>query len=352
MLSSASADAERGDDLARQRPQAGVHDRRVLALEQPDPPELVREAERRAGHLLREQLGGLALELGVDRREHGRDRDRAQLLGADVGGDPLQLGPVQRRDRAPVDLVPAVGDVPVPAERVAQVVGPVDHRRQRGRGRRGQPHARRRDQAPPLDDRVGEVRGADHHRGHARGVQARRQLAQRRADAAGDVGGCRRLDVGEHAPPVDDDRVGVGPAYVDADVHAVSCLLKSAGVRQPPSIGSVAPVTMSNAGPHSIATSSATSSRVTSRPAGVCAIARSTKLASNAAMSSALSAICPGATALTVISGRVRAPAPRSGTRRPAWPARRSSGYAAPPSLPRAARSAPSRRRASPARRV
>ena len=62
---------EGGDDLRSELVEAGVHDRRVLALEQTDPPDLVGERDRSARQLLPDDGSRLLLCLRVDGGEHG-----------------------------------------------------------------------------------------------------------------------------------------------------------------------------------------------------------------------------------------------------------------------------------------
>ena len=85
------------------------------------------------------------------------------------------------------------------AEGVGQIVRPIDERRQRGRRRQTEADRRRRLQAPALDHGVGEVRGADHDPGdlRRRGAGGLEHVAQRGGDAAGDILGRRRLDLGD-----------------------------------------------------------------------------------------------------------------------------------------------------------
>ena len=164
----------------------------------------------------------LLLGLGVDGREDRRDRDRADPLRGEVGGGSLQLVRLDRGDPAPVELVAAVADAHVAAERVAQRSRPPDHRRQRLRRRQPEPDHPGRSQPPRLDDRVREVRRPDHHRLHARHGDTRGldERADRRRDPAGHVRRRRRLRLGEHVAAVDEDGVGVRAADVDADSHA------------------------------------------------------------------------------------------------------------------------------------
>ena len=75
--------------------------------------------------------------------------------------------------------------------------------------------------SPRLDDRVREVRRADHHRLHLRGGDAAVASSARSADddPAGHVRRRRRLRLGEHVAPVHEHGVRVRAADVDADAH-------------------------------------------------------------------------------------------------------------------------------------
>jgi hypothetical protein len=210
------------DDAVGELAQRGVDDRGVLALQQPHPADLVRErhrdvrAERRGDH-----LGGPDLELGVDRGEHRRDRDRPDAVRGHVLGVATQLGLVQRGDRPAVELVAAVREVGAPRDRLDQPLRPVDHRRQRRRGREPEPQRGRRGQVAGLHERVDEVRRADHDRLHlgrwerVLGLQA----VQGGDDAGGDVRGRGGLHGGQHPVAVHEHGVGVGAPDVDPDPH-------------------------------------------------------------------------------------------------------------------------------------
>ena len=97
-------------------------------------------------------------------------------------GDAEQFPLVERRDRSAVELVAAVREIAVVADGEPQVFGPVDHRRQRRGGRQPEPHRGGRREVAALHDRVGEVRGADHHRVHRLGASfaTRRALSRAR----------------------------------------------------------------------------------------------------------------------------------------------------------------------------
>ena len=72
---------ERLDDLRRQIAQAGIHDRRVLALEQSDAADLARQRDVRRRQRVAEDRAGPLLEVVADGGEHRGDRDGVDALG-------------------------------------------------------------------------------------------------------------------------------------------------------------------------------------------------------------------------------------------------------------------------------
>ena len=211
--------AEGVDHLRRNVAQAGVHDRRVLALEQPDPADLARKGDVRARQFPREDLACLLLESIRDRRKHRGDGDGADALGADVGGDADEFVFIQRRDLAAVEFVAAMGEVAMVADGLLQVLGPIHHRRQRGGRRQAKPHGGRRREASPLDDGIGEMRRADHD--HVDRVRRKPGALQHRVECGDDarhhVLGRRRLDARDDLLAVHHDGIRVRAADVDSD---------------------------------------------------------------------------------------------------------------------------------------
>ncbi len=125
---------------------------------------------------------------------------------------------VERDERAAVELVAALQHHDLGAHQLGQVLRPVHEGRQRGA--RGQADADRGDaaQVAPLHHRVGEVGGADHHRVRlARAGRLLHQLGEGAGDPGRHVRGGRRLDPRGHRVVLEQDRVGVGAAHVDAD---------------------------------------------------------------------------------------------------------------------------------------
>ena len=152
--------------LPRQLDEAGVEQRRVLALEQADAAEPVRERDRDVGALLAQDRRRLLLARGVQRREDGGDARPSVMPGvADPPGRRAHAR-ARRTGRAgrPSNSWPPSSMTTSPRTSVGQVLRPVDEGRQRGAG--GQADAHRGDAAEvaPLHHRVGEVGGADHHR--------------------------------------------------------------------------------------------------------------------------------------------------------------------------------------------
>ena len=82
---------------------------------------------------------------------------------------------------------------------------------------------------PALHHRVDEMGSADHHAIHAGAqVDGSRQRLDGGDDAAGHIGGGRRLDPVHHLAVADQHDVRVGTADVDADaLHDVNTDLKS-----------------------------------------------------------------------------------------------------------------------------
>jgi hypothetical protein len=100
-----------------------------------------------------------------------------------------------------------------------EVFGPVAERRQAGASRQGEAQGADPGEPAPLHHGVDEVRGADHdgvdrppaHRAR------RREARQRVEDAARHVGRRRCLDGARDLAVLDQHRIGVGAADVDAN---------------------------------------------------------------------------------------------------------------------------------------
>jgi hypothetical protein len=128
---------------------------------------------------------------------------------------------VERRDLAPIEFVAAAQHVAMAADGGRQIVRPIGQRRQGPSRRKTEADRRHRNQTPPLDDGVGEVRGADHHRPDvgSGNFGFAQQIAQHADDAGTDVRRCRRLAPSEHVEPVHQNGVGIGASDIDADAH-------------------------------------------------------------------------------------------------------------------------------------
>jgi hypothetical protein len=149
---------------ARQVDQTGVQQRRVLPLEQPDPPEVVRAGDGEPGTFLQQDAGGFFLAGWIEGREHGGDGRRRQASLADAPARLPDGRRVEGHDGASVVLVASLDHEDLAPDEAGQILRPVLEGRQRRAG--GEPDADGRDrgQVAPLDYGVGEMRGADHDR--------------------------------------------------------------------------------------------------------------------------------------------------------------------------------------------
>ena len=109
------------------------------------------------------------------------------------------------------------------AHQLAQVIGPIDHRRQADGRRQAQADASGRRQMPALDYGVGEMRRADHDAVDFRAINAGifDHGPQRLGDAFRYVGGGRRFGRADDRGAIHQDSVGVRPADVYSDSHVM-----------------------------------------------------------------------------------------------------------------------------------
>ena len=207
----------------RQLPQTGVHDGGVLPLQQADAPDLARQRDIGVGDDRAHYLCALLFKGGVDRREHRRDSDGVQTGIADLLGDFAHLVRLKIGDLAPIKLMAPMRQVRIAANHIAQVIGPIHHRRQADRRRQAQADAGGRRQVLALNHRVGEMRCANHHAVDRRPVDA--GIFDHRAQGFGDalryVGGGRRLRRTDDRRAIHQDGVGVRPADIYSDSHIV-----------------------------------------------------------------------------------------------------------------------------------
>ncbi len=214
---SASPNASRRP--SRQVHEARVQQRGVLALEEPDAAQIVRERDGDVGALLAQDLRRLVLARRVERREDRGDAGRAQAALADAPRRPAHAGRVEGDDGPAVVLVPALQHDDLAADQRGQVGRPVDEGLEGGAGGQPDPDRGDRRQVAPLDDGVGEVRGPDHHGVDRAPVHARflEQASQGALDARGHVRGRRGLHGVRDPVVLEQHGIRVGAAHVDAD---------------------------------------------------------------------------------------------------------------------------------------
>ncbi len=103
----------------------------------------------------------------------------------------------------------------------AQIVRPIDHRRQTLRSGQAEPDAGGLLQAPPLDNRVGEVGGADHHAADLLDVKSRLvdQVLQSAADAIRNVRGGGGFSRSDDRAAIHQHGIRISAAYVNSNAH-------------------------------------------------------------------------------------------------------------------------------------
>ena len=202
----------------RQIHERRVEQRRVLALEEAEAAEAVGERDGDARALLAEDLRRLLLARRVQRGEDRGDADRGDPRLADAARRGSHAARIERDEGPAVVLVAALQHHDLAADDRREILGPVAEGLEGGA--RGKPDADRGDarQLAVLDDGVGEVRGAEHHRADRREAPGGpEQLGEGISHARGHVRGRRRLDRVEDALVLQQHCVGVRAADVYTD---------------------------------------------------------------------------------------------------------------------------------------
>ena len=207
------------DDPPRHRQQRRVHHGRVLALDQADAADVAGQRDERRGQLLLQDVGRFLLLRRVDGREHGGDGDGLDAAGRELARGALHFGGIERRDRAAVVVEAAADDLGVAVDGLAQRRRPVGHRPDGERRRRAEAQHADAAQVLGFDQRIGEVRRADHHGadGGGRELGGLQDLGDRADDAAADIRRGRRLVAREHGAAAQEHGIGVRAAHVDAN---------------------------------------------------------------------------------------------------------------------------------------
>ncbi len=107
----------------------------------------------------------------------------------------------------------------VAADPIGEILRPIAERRQRGARRQSDAHRGDARETAPLDDGIDEMRRADHDRVDraARDFGMAGEFVERRDDALGHVFRRRRLDRLHDAASLQQHRIGIGAADIDAD---------------------------------------------------------------------------------------------------------------------------------------
>ena len=127
--------------VTRARPaQRRVEQGSVLALQETDAAETVRQRDRGAGAFLGEDRGGAFLVRGVERRKDRGDRDRLDAVLADLPRRLAHAGFVERHELAAVVIMPAFQHHDPAAHDFGEIDRPIAKRRQRGACRQPDPN--------------------------------------------------------------------------------------------------------------------------------------------------------------------------------------------------------------------
>ena len=110
----------------RQISQAGVHDGRILALQQANAPDFAGERHARTGDLIAHNFGGAHLEFGIHGREDGADGNGRDAQITDLGGDSADFLFIKWRYDAPIEFVAAMRQEIMVSDNLAQVIRPID----------------------------------------------------------------------------------------------------------------------------------------------------------------------------------------------------------------------------------
>ena len=205
--------------VAGQFDQARIQQCRVLSLKQPDPPEPARQRDMNIGVFVADNLSRPLLAFRGQWREHRADADGGYMVRAHVAGGVGHRALVERHQGTAIIFMAAGNQVPATVDQPRQIVRPINKRRQAGRGRQANPKRRRPVQAATLNHRIDEMGRADHHRIDVTGGVAHRrdQILQGRTDTACHVRRGDGLDGAENIVAIDQDRVGIGSADINAD---------------------------------------------------------------------------------------------------------------------------------------
>ena len=213
-----------GDRTQRQIAQTGIHDRCVLALQQPNPANRAGEGDIGIGNHFAHNRRSLLFKGCIDWRKDRGDGNCVEPLGLNLFGNPAHFHRIKGRDFAAIKLVTAVGQVVVAPDHFGQIIGPVHHWGETDGGRQAQANTGRWLQPSPFNHGVGKVGGADHHPIDLPDIQPRLvdQGAQRRGNAVADIGGGGGFCTGEHLRAIHNDSIRIGAADINADTHGSS----------------------------------------------------------------------------------------------------------------------------------
>ena len=218
--------AEGSDGAIRERQQARIHDGRTFASQEAMTADILRHDDRQAGAMLLQDFLGPQLHGIVDAAENAGHGRGLQPFRPDFTGDAYDGILIERRKLASVKFVATLDLVTVISDDLAQLIWPIDHRRQAGARRQAQADGCDLVHMPALDDSIGEMRGADHDGRNTGPVDAGGldDLLQCFDHARSHILGGRGLDPGQNGLSLQDDSIRIGAADVNSNAIHVRLL--------------------------------------------------------------------------------------------------------------------------------
>ncbi|MND60880.1 hypothetical protein D3C80_521190 [compost metagenome] len=177
-----------------------------------------------------DDLGGFQLTFGCQRRKERGDADGGDAGVADLHRCVADFVAGKRHQRATVIFMAAMDHEGQRIDAFAQIIRPVDHRRQGSAGRHGDADRGDAFQTRTLDDGIGKMGRADHHGVDRRGAGRLRgdDVTDGVDDALHHIRGGGKLDGRDDFLAIDEHGIRICAADVNSDpLHAANTDLKS-----------------------------------------------------------------------------------------------------------------------------
>ena len=198
--------------------EGGVEGGCIFALQNAHPAYSMGEGDAKFGGRFSDDVGGPLFVTGFDGRKYPADGDGFDAFSLHLQHGVSNLFRVQGRNLPPVELVASVGHVAAAADGVLKRIRPIAEGGQEGGGGEAQTQHGGLGQPPLLQQGVGEVGRAQHHRRRLRVTACiAHDGPDRRFDAGGYVGAGGDFGLGQKFFSLHDNGVGIGAANVYAN---------------------------------------------------------------------------------------------------------------------------------------